>query len=81
MQVGENNGVVIRAGKQVVGVDREANGSYFVGVRLKRLDDTTATHVPQHARRILMTRRQQPAGRLDAHRRKCATYTAPASTD
>ena len=75
MQVSEDNGAVVRARQQVVGVDGEAHSSYLVGVRLECLDDATAADVPQHARGILVTGRQQSAGRLNAHGRKCTACT------
>ena len=75
VQVREDDGMVVRASQQVVGVDREAHSSYFVGVRLERLHDASTAHVPQHTRRVLVAGCQQTAGRLNTHRRKCTTYT------
>ena len=74
MQVGEYDGVVVRSRQQIVGADGEARGANLVRVRLERLDDTAASHVPQHARGVLVTGGQQPAGRLNAYRRKRAPY-------
>jgi len=74
VQVGEYNGVVVRSRQQIVGADGEARGANLVRMRLERLDDTAASHVPQHARGVLVTGGQQPAGRLNAHRRKRAPY-------
>ena len=71
MQVSKDDSAVVGASQQIVGVDREAYSSYFISVRLKCLHDASTTDVPQHARRILVTRRQQTARRLNAHRRKC----------
>ena len=72
VEVRQDDALVVRRRQQVVGGCREADGADVGRVRAERLQHALATHVPQHARRILVPGREQTAGVVDAQRRERA---------
>ena len=61
LKVGEDNFVVVAAGEQVVGAGGEADGADVRGVWLEALHAASAPDVVENARRVLVSRNQQPA--------------------
>lgn len=74
-EVGEDDPLIVGGGEEVVGIGWETNWAHFVAVCRECLQRAVATDVPQHARAILVPRRQDTSGWVHRHGSKRTTCT------